>query len=105
MHVTVDLSAPAAEVALVEPDDCGRFDIVVRGAGDTETLDRALTAASVGRTDDDEVLVEVAAVRRLAAGAVGEGWEADFVAMLDYARGKGWLTDDGHAIRAHVEWR
>ena len=28
----------------------------------------------------------------------------DFAAMLDYARSKGWLSDDGASIRAHVEW-
>jgi len=24
--------------------------------------------------------------------------------MLDYARSRGWLADDGLDIRAHVEW-
>lgn len=33
------------------------------------------------------------------------GWESDFTAMLAYAGGKGWLTDDGAGIRAHCEWR
>jgi hypothetical protein len=41
----------------------------------------------------------------LASGSVGDGWEKDFESMLDYARGRGWLTDDAHAIRAHVVWQ
>jgi hypothetical protein len=41
----------------------------------------------------------------MASGAVGASWEADFLAMLDYAQGQGWLTDDGEEIRAHVQWR
>jgi len=36
---------------------------------------------------------------------VGEGWESDLLAMLDYARSRGWLTVDGQSIRAHVEWQ
>jgi hypothetical protein len=35
---------------------------------------------------------------------VGDGWPARFAAMLDFARDKGWLSSDGEAIRAHVEW-
>jgi hypothetical protein len=105
VHVTVVLTGAVPEVSLEEPEDCRRFDVVVRGVGDNETLDRALAGAAVGRTDADGALVEVAAVRRLASGSVADGWEADFTAMLDFARDKGWMTDDGQAIRAHVEWR
>jgi hypothetical protein len=105
VHLTVDLGSAPPAVALVEPGDCSRFDVIVDGSGDDTDLDRALESASVGRTDGTEVLVTVAAVRRLAAGVVGPGWEADFLAMLDFARGRGWLTEDEGAIRAHVEWR
>ncbi|HXQ60306.1 MAG TPA: hypothetical protein VN799_09405 [Acidimicrobiales bacterium] len=105
MHVTVDLTAATAQVLLVEPEDCQRFDVVVLGPGDTATLDAALLAAAVGRTEEAGALVEVAAVRRLASGSVGDGWEADFVAMIEFARAKGWVTEDGRAIVAHVEWR
>jgi hypothetical protein len=56
------------------------------------------------RLDGDDVWVPVDAVRRLAAGRVGADWESDFTAMLEFARGKGWLDPSGRAIRAHVEW-
>jgi len=105
MHVNVDLAADPPTVTLLEPEDCARFDVMVRGARDAVALDRALTSADVGRTDGDEALITVAAVRRLASGAVGATWDGDFGAMLDFARSRGWITDDGHAIRAHVEWR
>jgi hypothetical protein len=105
MHVTVDLAHQPPEVTLVEPDDCRRFDVVVRGAGTAADLDRVLTGASVGHMEGDEALVTVAAVRRLASESVGEQWEADFTSMLEFARGRSWLTDDGLAIRAHVQWQ
>jgi hypothetical protein len=105
MHVTVDLSSASPAVTLVEPEDCTCFDVVVHGSADGGALDRALVAASVGRTSGADALVTVDAVRRLAAGAVAEGWEAAFAAMLEYARSRGWLSDDGREIQAHVEWR
>ena len=105
MHVTVDLTAVKPAVSLVEPDDCTRFDVVVHGPPDSGELDRALARSAVGRTAGDDALVTVEAVRRLAAGSVADGWEGAFAAMLDYARSRGWLSDDGQEIQAHVEWR
>jgi hypothetical protein len=104
MYVKVDLEAVPPEVSLVDPGDCTRFDVTVHGPGDADDLDRALVAASVGRTDESGALVSVAAVRRLAAGSVGDRWDGDFLSMLEYARGRGWLTEDAESIRAHVQW-
>jgi len=104
MQVVVDMTGEPATVALEEPADCGRFHVAVRGEGDAAALDVALRTNAVGTLDGDgEALVGVDAVRRLAAGSVGDTWETDFAAMLGYARSKGWLSDDGAAIRAHVE--
>jgi hypothetical protein len=105
VHVTVDLITDPAGISLAEPDDCARFAVVVHGTGGDEDLHRALVGASVGRMEGSEALVTVAAVRTLASRRVGSAWEADFGAMLEYARARGWLTDEADAIRAHVEWR
>jgi hypothetical protein len=105
VQVVVDIEAEPATVVLEEPDDCGRFHVRVRGGRDAGKLDDALQANSVGDLDGEgEALVRVDAVRRLATGAVGGTWEDDFTAMLGYARSKGWVSDDGASIRAHVEW-
>ena len=105
MVVDVDLGEEPAVVVLAEPGDCGRFHVAVRGAADAGMLDRALRASATGNVDSDgEVVVRVDAVRRMAVGVVGESWETDFSTMLDYAASKGWLSEDGTAIRAHVEW-
>jgi hypothetical protein len=105
VHVTVDLTSDPPAVALLAPDDCTRFDVVVSGKGEDKDLDRALVGASIGRTDQKEALVSVVAIRRLASGSVGDGWGEDFTAMLEYARGRGWLTGDDRSIRAHVVWQ
>jgi hypothetical protein len=97
--IDVDLAAQPPAVTLTDPADCERFSVRRTGPG---ALAEALEGAGVGRMDGDDALVEVDAVRRLAAGRVDEAWEGRFAAMLDYAATKGWLTDDGRAIRAHV---
>ena len=102
MHVTVYLLSAPPTVSLEEPSDCRSFDVVVHGSGDDEALERA---AAFGGAATLWTGGTVAAVRRLAAGSVGEGWESDLLAMLDYARSRGWLTEDGQSIRAHVEWQ
>jgi hypothetical protein len=53
--------------------------------------------------DRNHVLIPVATLRRLAAGRVPEGWEADFAGMLEQARTQGWLDEQGEAVRAHLE--
>ena len=104
MEVVVDVAAEPATVTLEEPADCKRFHVTVRGGGDAAALDEALRANAVGSLDGEgEALVSVDAVRRLAVGSVDDTWESDFAAMLDYARSKGWLSEDGASIRAHVE--
>jgi hypothetical protein len=102
--VSVDLTRTPPDVRLDEPDDCRRFHVAAHGAADPDRLGRALADRGSGRRDGDDVWVQVEAVRRLAGDRVGSGWERDFTAMLEFARGKGWLDASGEAIRAHVAW-
>jgi hypothetical protein len=102
--IDVDLRDPPATIELAEPEDCKRFHVAARG-GDRELLSAALPAHGVGRLlESGEAMIEVAAVRRMAAGRVPGGWDDDFAGMLRYAEGKGWLDGTGEAIQAHVEW-
>lgn len=104
MIIDIDLSAGTPTVQLVEPEDCKRFHVAVRG-GDLEALGAALPAQYVGRLlPSGDALIEIDAVRRLAAGQVPDGWDADFDAMVGYAKSKGWLDERGEAIQAHTEW-
>jgi hypothetical protein len=102
--INVDLTGEAAAVELREPEDCKRFNVAARG-GDAEALGAALGAAGVGRLlPSGDAMIEVQAVRGMAAGHVPEGWDEKFAGMLEYAGSKGWLDDGGGAIQAHVEW-
>ena len=104
MIIDIDLTGEAASTRLLEPEDCKRFHIAVRG-GDLEALGAILPAHDLGQVlPSGDALIEVAAVRRLAAGRVPDGWQEDFAAMVEYAKSKGWFDADHEAIQAHVEW-
>jgi hypothetical protein len=64
-----------------------------------------LAEHDAGELSDDRqhVLIPVATLRRLAAGRVPEGWDADLDGMLAKARERGWLNETGDAVRAHLE--
>jgi hypothetical protein len=104
MFVLVDLGSYPPTVSLEEPDDTARFHVTVRGGTDRALVFGALVDAAAGRLDGDDAWITVDAIRRLAAPRVGPTWDDAFSAMLDYARGKGWLDETTHALQAHVEW-
>jgi hypothetical protein len=92
-----------AGVRLEEPEDTKRFHVAV-GEGVVD-VDGALKASGLGSLADGgaDAYIDIAAVRRAAAGRVDAGWEEAFAGMLAYAGSKGWLTPDGASIQAHVE--
>lgn len=102
MHIIVHAGGSALE--LVEPDDFEAFSIVIQGEPDRQRL--AAASSGIGRADGTRhVYVEVSALRALAGSrAQNERWCRALDAMLDSARGSGWLDQSG-AVRAHVEWR
>ena len=93
------LRVSADGTSLEEPEDLKRFHVVVQPG----VSDPAGALAGWASLEDDDAWVDVQAIRRAAAGRVGARWDADFAGMLDYARAKGWLSEDGTAIKAHIE--
>jgi hypothetical protein len=53
--------------------------------------------------DGAHIMIPVATLRRLADGRVPDGWDAELDSMLARARDLGWLSEDGDAVRAHLE--
>jgi hypothetical protein len=92
-------------VELAEPSDFKAFYAVCPpGLADGELID------IVRREDLGDVLpggghlmVPLETVRRLAEGRVGPDWPRGFDSMIAYAAGKGWLSEDGTRVRAHLE--
>jgi len=70
-----------------------------------EQIQKVLAENDAGELSENRqhVMIPVAALRRLAAGRVPEGWDADFDAMIEKARERGWLNEAGDAVQAHLE--
>lgn len=84
MRIAIDITTVPPGVTLLGADDFGRFDVVVAHA--------------------DHAFLTPDRVRELAGErAADRGWNERFEAMLEYARGHGWIRDDG-SIRAHIDW-
>jgi hypothetical protein len=90
-------------VELVDPADMTAFHVTCpAGLGREDIAVRARAAGLGELSDDDHLMVPVDAIRRYAGDRVDAAWEKDLAGMLDYARGKGWLSEDGSRVRAHV---
>jgi hypothetical protein len=102
--IDIDLTGEHATVQLLEPEDCKRFHLAVRG-GDLEMLGAVLPGRGLGYLlPSGDAMIKIEGVRGLAAGRVPDGWDEDFAAMVGYAKSKGWLDESGEEIQAHVEW-
>ena len=104
MFVQVDVNVQPPVVTLEEPDDCTRFHLAVVGGSDLARVFGALVDGAAGRLEGDHALVTIDAVRRMAAGRVGDDWDDRFAGMLGHAKSKGWIDDSGNAIQAHIEY-
>jgi hypothetical protein len=104
VYVQVDLEPHPPVVTLEEPDDCTQFHLAVVGGKDLARVFGALVDAAAGRLEGDHALITIDAVRRMAAGRVGEDWGERFDGMLGYARSKGWIDETNNAIQAHIEF-
>ena len=94
----------APEVRVSDVEELKRLHLAV-GALTTAEADEALREAGMGRlADPDTAFLDVAALRtageQLAGGA---DWGRRFDEMVEHARGKGWVGDDGASLQAHVE--
>ena len=94
----------APEVRVSSVDDLGRLHVAI-GALTTEEVDEALRSSGLGRLSDaDTAVLDVAALRAAAESqATAADWARQWDGMVEYARGKGWVGEDGSTLQAHVE--
>ena len=92
------------EVRVVHVEDLTRLHLALGEVTDEEA-DESLRSAGLGRlTGDDAALIDVAALRRAAEPqSSAPDWPRRWDGMLDAARGKGWLSEDGASLQVHVE--
>jgi hypothetical protein len=91
----------ALGAALVDPRDCSRFHVEADGAVAVDTVLQGSGAGSLA-ADGLHANIEIAWIRRSAAGSVDDTWKSEFAAMITFAESSGWLVKSGSAIQAHV---
>lgn len=88
---------------MLDADDCTRLH--VESDLDAEGLAKALAATDTGALGDaDTVWLDVAVLRsRAQILADAQDWSQRWDTMIGYAGRKGWLSEDGLSVQAHVE--
>jgi flavin reductase (DIM6/NTAB) family NADH-FMN oxidoreductase RutF/DNA-binding IclR family transcriptional regulator len=96
LHLTHDSS-----VEVVDPDDCTALSVTTelpaQASGEALVASGLATAA-----DDGAVWLDIDELRKRAAPGGSGGWDARYAAMIEYARGKGWLDESANSVRAHI---
>ncbi|HEY2214832.1 MAG TPA: hypothetical protein VGH31_07235 [Acidimicrobiales bacterium] len=97
------LNLGEGRVTLDDPANFGQFSVRVDDGRSPEAIRQLVESSGLGTLhhDQEHVVVDPAAVRRLAGSVVDDDWEQGFSAMCTYAASKGWLEDGG--ILAHIE--
>jgi hypothetical protein len=102
MIVQVHVEGPG-RVDVLEADDCQRLHVDGGGASAVD-VGSALAASglgSVGPSGNAELDVD-ALLAAAESKSRGSDWRDRWLAMLEYAANKGWLSDDGHRLTAHI---
>ncbi len=90
------------EVELEHPGEFTSFSVAAVDPEVSVVLE-ALGEHGSQTSEDDHVFVAIEAVRRLAGENVDDTWESGLSKMVTYAGTKGWMSDSGEAIKAHIE--
>ena len=99
MIVVVDVDQGSVE--LRDADNFGAFHVETPGSGSTVARIAEVLGTPIPEADG-HVWVPTQLVREKAAATTDESWNEQFDGMLGYASSKGWLSDDGAWIQAHV---
>lgn len=101
MPVRIVISA-AGDVELEHPGEFTSFSVAAADPAAGAVL-RALGENGSQAAEDDHVFVTTEAVRRFAGEHADDAWESGLSKMVAYAATKGWMTEAGDAIKAHIE--
>lgn len=92
MYVLVD----NGRVSVRDVDNLKAFHVEVTGDIADSELDELLRLRNYGYVSGGSAFISVARVRESTTDVDG------VAAMVDYAQSKGWVDDDGEALRAHI---
>jgi hypothetical protein len=99
LFVLVSGSDGEARASVEDPGNLKQLHTEFRGVSDDQAT-AALTGAGLGTVDGEHAWLDARALR--AAGDGSAAWASGFDAMLAYAASKGWTSEDGARVRAHI---
>ena len=99
MFVLVSGDDGEVRASVEDPGNLRQLHAEFRGVSD-EAAAAALAAAGLGSVDGDHAWLDAGALR--AAGDGSAVWVTGFDGMLAYAAGKGWSSEDGSRVLAHI---
>jgi hypothetical protein len=99
VFVLVSGNVGEVRASVEDPGNFKQLHAEFRGVRD-DAAAAALTAAGLGSVDGDHAWLDVGALR--AAGDGSADWASGFEGMLAYAAGKGWASEDGTLVQAHI---
>ena len=89
----------AGAITLREPNVFNRLDVLVDPQSDGQ---QAQAIARIGHREGEHHVRLAPSVLRFLSGHAGQPeWEANFAAMLDFAKSRGWINEAGE-VRAHL---
>lgn len=89
-------------IELRDHPDCTYFHLAVPAGMTADAVANAL--GPLGASDGKSASLEVSSVRAMAeALGVDAAWHVRFEQMIEYARSRGWLSEDESRLTAHVE--
>jgi hypothetical protein len=99
VFVLVSGSDSEVQASVEDPGNLKQLHAEFRGVSD-EAAAAVLAAAGLGTVDGDHAWLDAGALR--AAGDGSAAWISGFDGMLAYAASKGWASEDGTRVRAHI---
>jgi hypothetical protein len=90
--------------SVLDANNCQELDVVTAPGADHDQVTSQLATSGVGAwLDDTTIALDVQRLHTLASSAVVEAhWQERWDAMLAHAATKGWLSQDGAKVFAHL---
>jgi hypothetical protein len=92
-------------VRLEQPLDFERFHVEIAAPRSERTALRAAFAAYGAIEDEAHAWIDANALRQWPGFGANAEYQTGLGRMLDDAARKGWMSQDGKRVRAHIVWR
>ena len=104
----ITVPAVGGSIAVAEPDNFKQFHLAADGL-DVREVAEILGDAAHEKGDGAHLWVSIDAVRGWVSDScepqeLSREWEDGFSAMLEFAKGHGWVSEAGTHVQAHIEW-